>query len=94
VDGDALEEKKEESSGDILNQGEFQHLQQGVLGVFYQNEHHTKLILERLAELAEKWKEYEQKCDERFLKLESFMIHTSDSVNELGEKIKFLAKKK
>jgi hypothetical protein len=100
VDGDVLEEEKKEESQvqaedpvDIRHR-EFLHLQEGIMGVFYQNESHTRDLLAKQVELVEKWKEYEQKCDERFLKLEAYMIHTSDSVNELGEKIKYLAKKK
>ena len=47
------------------------HLQQGVLGVFYQNEHHTKLIIEKNNESLET---ITKKLDEMDLKLQTLEL--------------------
>ena len=65
-----LEEEKEETKEEIP-QSPVQHLQQGVLAVFYQNEHHTKLIIEKVNTTLEA---ITKKLDEMDLKLQDLEL--------------------
>ena len=50
--GDEDETEKVENPNVLRNSNEvFQHLQQGVCGIFYQNEHHTKHLYSKLEEM-------------------------------------------
>ena len=79
-----LEETKEEEQVQAevidIRHKEFMHLQEGIMGVFYQNESHTRDLLNKLVELTTKLEEFEKMSNEKFVKLEDSIVKHSAHV--------------
>ena len=69
LEADSEKEKVPQTTTKTVRE-EFENVQQGLLAVFYQNEHHTKIIMEKLADAISTLETSVKKIDEvlQFLK--------------------------
>ena len=69
LESDSEKEKVPQTTTKTVRE-EFENVQQGLLAIFYQNEHHTKIIMEKLADAISTLETRVKKIDEvlQFLK--------------------------